>query len=202
MLLERELKSLLTKEEYHHLIRHPLLLQTETSSHIQLNYYYDTVDYSLQKQDVTIRVRQTDECLWLEIKKPVEETRGYKVKQEWRYSLDRLPSFIDLDHHFPALEGQRALLTFPLLTERKSCRVHEHIRIDLDKSMYVGNMDYEIEIEFSEGKEREAEEWFYQLLPGKRLQKADGKKTRFFQALIHTIQEGKGLSLNGVDFHG
>ncbi|WP_213409838.1 CYTH domain-containing protein [Xylanibacillus composti] len=198
-MIERELKSLLTKEEYDNLCRHPLLAGMKTISHIQMNYYYDTADLSLKEQDITLRVRQFEDSLTLEIKQPVEETHAYKAKKEWRFPLESLPSYIDLGHHFPSLDGHRAMLTFPLLTERRSCHVSDHIRIDLDKSSYLGNIDYEIEIEFDENGDSEAADWFHQLLPGKRLQKADGKKTRFFRAYLQTFQGRKGLSLNEFD---
>jgi len=195
-LLERELKSLVTKEEYDNLIRHPLLAVLQTSNQTHLNYYYDTEDLTLTSLDVTVRVRQVQEQLMLEIKKPLEVKDAYKVKQEVSYSLDCLPSYVELGQYFPALAGQRALITFPLLTERSSYLVSDQIRIDVDRSSYLGNVDYEMEIEFHEGVEREAEEWFHQLLPSKRLQRTAGKKTRFFRAYQRMMQEGRGLLLD------
>lgn len=180
-MLEREIKQLLTKELYDKLLAETSASQTR-KQHTQINYYYDTPDFRLYEQGMTLRVRQKDSSLSLELKYPVEHQETYKVKRELAHPIGELPMTFPLEKFFTEipLQGEAQLVQM-LVTERTRIAVSDSVRIDLDKSSYLGIVDYEIEIEFEEGSYDQAYHTYTSILPHLTLTSSGGKNARFFQ---------------------
>jgi uncharacterized protein YjbK len=178
---EHEIKQLLTEEMYLHILHYEAFNHFNKKRQIQINYYYDTSDYTLYHQDITLRVRQIDQNLMMEIKYTVEDNGSYKVKKEICKPISEFPMFINLDRLFDDLpiKGE-AMQIHALITERTRIKVSEHILIDIDKSSYFGKTDYELEIEFAAGHYEEAFKIFRIFFPNEETKSSCGKKTRFF----------------------
>ncbi|WP_159882675.1 CYTH domain-containing protein [Paenibacillus puerhi] len=195
MTLEREIKRLLTKEDYARLLSHPELLPFPVRHQLQINYYYETDDQGLHEHGITVRVRQKEAALTLEVKYPARgagESAGYRIKQELSRPVDALPLRFELEREFPELgiRGE-AHLTLPLITERSSFRISGGTRVELDRSSYLGITDYELEIEFEEGEAEEAFRMYKRLLPDSEAgdSTSDGKNTRFFRQYRQLMRE-------------
>ncbi|MEW9700442.1 CYTH domain-containing protein [Paenibacillus sp. SI8] len=188
-MLEREIKQLLTEEEYLKILGSEDLQNSSKHHHMQINYYYDTDDYQLHQQGITLRVRQKGAKLSLEMKTPFEVRDGYKVKKEETKRMDQLKSVIWLAQEFDSAPIQvEVRLIQPLITERTHFQISEHIQVDLDKNSYLGLVDYELEIEFDEGHEQEALHLFQILCPNRIAQPSGGKNSRFFQQYFQMLR--------------
>jgi uncharacterized protein YjbK len=193
-MLEREIKQLLDKKTYNDLLDAGILTAFEQSKQLQINYYYDTEEALLHRGGTTLRIRQKDAELKLELKYTVEDKQAYKVKREISKPVSRLPAHIDLAESFRELSLQgNTRLIHSLVTERIGFQAGGGITVDLDKSSYLGKTDYELEIEFPEGGEEEAHRIYKLLLPSSEARSAEGKNSRFFTAyfeLMRSASEG------------
>ncbi len=151
---------------------------------IQINYYYDNKDFELNKTNVTLRVRQIDETLKLEIKLPLYNNGAIKVKKEMSRPLCELPSkfnFSKDEWHSILPENTDFLLVGEMITERIRFFEENGIEIDLDKNYYLGLIDYELEIEFPEELKMQASEIVHSLIQGEDCKPSEhGKNERFF----------------------
>ncbi|NEW08699.1 CYTH domain-containing protein [Paenibacillus sp. SYP-B3998] len=190
-MIEREIKQILTKELYEQLIASEFLATYPKKQQLQINYYYDTSDYLLYESDITLRVRQKESNLSLEMKYPVEDKSTYKVKREITKPILELPIEIELEHQFDgvSLQGKASLIQ-SLVTERTRIYVDNDLFIDLDKSHYLGVTDYELEIEFNEDAYEDAHHIFKLLIPSGEAKSSRGKKARLF----HQYFLKKGIS--------
>lgn len=146
---EQEYKFLVSKGTLDHLIKETAKTYFVLDSHkrIQINYYYDTDDLKLLKQNVTLRARQTEYGLKLEEKSHSGSDLTVSIENE--YTMEQLSEKID--HH-----GCECKLKGVLVTERTEFILDEGLKIDFDKNYYLGICDCEIEIEFSENKKEQA----------------------------------------------
>lgn len=195
-MLEHEMKRMLSKESYEELLQHEALSKLKQVKQLQINYYYDTKNHLLYDNDITLRIRQINDQLKLEIKFPVEDNGAYKIKREYAEPITELPLSIDLDHRFQDVApNEQAFLIQPLITERTRIQVTDHIQFDLDKSSYLGVTDYELEIEFQEESYDEAKLMYEQLFGDSTEEiQTKGKKSRFFKRYfdLHTKWEREG----------
>lgn len=184
-MIESEYKCMIDGSLYQDIIN-KLNLECKGKTVIQINYYYDTEDFSLDKNNITFRIRQKDEKLSMEIKCPIEKNGLLRVKNEIIYTIDRVPNCIDLGKSdlFNYLDGTcNIMLIGSLITERTSYAVKKGIKVDIDKSYYFGNVDYELEIEFEENLQKEALKLLEELtLNGKNVPDG-GKRDRFINKL-------------------
>lgn len=149
---------------------------------LQLNYYYDTGDLLLDKHDITFRIRQKDDSLTAEIKIPVEREGAAWVNEEIILPADRVPARITVGRPELAeyLKGARNLVLLGVLvTERVSFDLKKGISIDVDKNYFCGSVDYELEIEFEEGRRHEARGILEELTGGRYIVQQEGKRRRF-----------------------
>lgn len=198
-MIELEIKQLLTKEKYHEILKYGDFIPFQRKQQVQLNYYYDSEGYYLYHNDITLRVRQIEDALKMEIKLSLENKGAYKVKQELSRVLVELPVIIDLKQEFNDLDLDiHASLIHSLVTDRTSIVVSENIRVDLDKSCYLGVIDYELEIEFNDGFYEEAYQIFKIFFPASDPVASGGKKTRFFEQYFK-IKEIDTLPVEGSD---
>ena len=150
-MLEREMKFLLEKEQFYMLLEqiqkgYP---DTKPKEIYQTNYYYDTKDLQLFKQNITLRVRRKNGKYVIEKK----ELQGYdgQIRKaiESKYPVANLPKTINAAD--AELDGD---YTFYLLgqleTNRTRFTLPDGTNIDFDVSKYFDETDYEVEIELGE----------------------------------------------------
>ena len=142
---EHELKMMLTKDEHHFLLHFFDKLMVESG--LQTNYYYDTRDEVMRKRNVTVRVRQKNNKLIGTVKRHLD-TDNCSIEE--RFGVDTLPRVIMWD-------GMPLWLKGSLQTERKIFQVCDGIILMLDLNQYLGTVDYELEIEYSEALRKQAE---------------------------------------------
>ena len=171
---EHELKMMLTKDEHHFLLHFFDKLMVESG--LQTNYYYDTRDEVMRKRNVTVRVRQKNNKLIGTVKRHLD-TDNCSIEE--RFGVDTLPRVIMWD-------GMPLWLKGSLQTERKIFQVCDGIILMLDLNQYLGTVDYELEIEYSEALRKQGEGILMLIsgLLGKQMkQKSVSKSERFFQRL-------------------
>lgn len=146
---EFEKKLLLTKDEYDYLMgclteeSHLLPKSTVT----QINYYFDTDDFAMNRQNTTCRIRLKDGKYKATVKKHISDAdRSTETEMEIYSGLDR-NAFTDMGLK---LQGE-------LVTERCVAMKEADCTVMLDKNEYLGHTDYELEIEYPPGHEKDAQ---------------------------------------------
>lgn len=139
---------------------------------LQINYYYDDNNFSLFHKDETLRVRQKANKLTLERKYNKRYAPdGERICDENRKIIESLPLKVTIGDNVYFYLGE-------LVTIRKNYIVDQST-VSLDISYYLGNVDYELEVE------SEKETVLPMLVSGSIESKNhnDGKYTRFIKAL-------------------
>ena len=136
--IEFERKYILSFEQYKQYFE-LLSRQVELSAALQINYYYDDSHYILFERNETLRVRQIGEKLTLEYKHSKEHFGNVRKSEENAISISSLPQKITID-------SIKATMIGCLLTQRSDF-LFDDIKVSLDKSFYLGMVDYELEIE-------------------------------------------------------
>ncbi len=146
---ELEKKLLLTEDDYDYLMEHlgyesPLIQKPITT---QINYYFDTDDFSMNRQNTTCRIRLKDGKYKATMKK--HSSGGDRSTETEMDIYDGLESnaFTDM-----GLKLQGELIT-------KRCVVFKDTNCEavLDKNEYLGHTDYELEIEYTSEHEKDAQ---------------------------------------------
>ena len=174
---ETEIKYILTREQYYSL---KTSLGNDHKQTEQINYYYDTEDEILRIHDITCRIRQKDESLTGTLKK---HGRKDGISIEKNFKVKNLPNQMTIEHIRVRLMGQ-------LITFRTEYVLSEHISLMLDKNIYLGTVDYELEIEYDKNYQEEADKLFKEFLSKLIIdvpQSADCKSERFFKRL-HLVE--------------
>ena len=146
---EFEKKLLLTEDEYDYLMEHlgyesPLIQKPITT---QINYYFDTDDFSMNRQNTTCRIRLKDGKYKATMKKHSSGAdRSTETEMEIHSGLES-NAFTDM-----GLKLQGELIT-------KRCVVFKDANCEavLDKNEYLGHTDYELEIEYTPEHEKDAQ---------------------------------------------
>ena len=147
---EYEKKMLLSKEEYEYLMEHlghdgpmfpkPVIKHT--------NYYFDTDDLSMNRQNTTCRIRLKD-GKYKATMKSHSENGGQSTETE----MEVRDGMQDNDFTDMGLKLQGELTTHRCIILKD-----EHCEVVLDKNEYLGHTDYELEIEYAPDHEKEANE--------------------------------------------
>lgn len=137
---ELEKKLLLSKDEYDYLMEHfgyddPLIQKPIVT---QINYYFDTDDFSMNQQGTTCRIRLKDGKYKAIMKKHFANT-----DQSTETEMD---IYTGLDNN--AFTNMGLKLQGELVTERCIILKNEIFEVALDKNEYLGYTDYELEIEY------------------------------------------------------
>jgi len=170
---------LLSKQEFMQIVETAKARYGEPKAILQINYYYDDDDYSMNKQGVTVRVRQCGDSLKLQIKENKVDVGGCRVSNEAERLLSELPGQIDHSEH------GTLMLKGNLVTNRHRFKINENLTLDLDENFYLGQHDYELELEVEDGQTEAAECVLAELgVLVKEVKKVDGKATRFNRYLI------------------
>lgn len=142
-MLEHEYKYAATKEEFEKISE-----KIQRSSNIfamkrgvQINYYYDTENMDFQSQGTTIRIRQKETGMKLQIKK--KNYYGLHKNLETASEIFDIPKSIIIEDKNVRLDGQ-------LVTDRTRYVFNNGVNVDLDINFYCGIVDYEVEIEIPE----------------------------------------------------
>lgn len=153
---EFEKKLLLTEDEYDYLMEHlgyesPLIQKPVTT---QINYYFDTDDFSMDRQNITCRIRFKDGRYTATMKKHLAETdQNTEIEMTVRDGI-RDNTFIDMGMKF---QGE-------LITQRCVVFKDSNCEAVLDKNEYLGHSDYELEIEYLPEHEAESQAIYHVIL--------------------------------------
>ena len=146
---ELEKKLLLTEDEYDYLMEHlgyesPLVQKPVTT---QINYYFDTDDYTMNRKNTTCRIRLKDGKYKATMKRhSTGKDQSTETEMEIYDGLES-NSFTKM-----GLKLQGELIT-------KRCIVFKNTNCEavLDKNEYLGHTDYEVEIEYTSEHEKDAQ---------------------------------------------
>lgn len=182
-MLEKELKILLTREQFDCLVKQFNWDKIRT----QVNYYYTDNNNYVKNSGITIRVRECDNKLALQLKVPVDEKGAIHMKKEIETSINEIPQKIDSDYlsKLCSVRLPDVSLAGFMVTERYIYNWSRDIEIDLDKNNYLDVEDYELEIEYQEN----IDESIFDFLNKnniKIMDKVNGKCSRFFSQLEKT----------------
>ena len=143
---EYEKKIMLTEYEY--------MILTHTVSkykvpEIQVNYYFDTNSFFMNKKGVTYRIRFKDDTYTATIKNHYTGKENLSIET----IVDVSKEFNEkiFNDSFLELQGE-------LRTERTTMFDNVMYRVYLDKNIYLDTIDYELEIEYNEGNDALANE--------------------------------------------
>ena len=145
---------------------------------VQVNYYYDTSDRALHREGITLRIRQSGGRLQGQIKTHDKGRTGNS--EEYYFSVDTLPEKLVFRGRNVKLRG--SLVTLRAEYQAEGREAGTKFTVDLDHDFYLGNEDYELEIEYPDGAEAEARA-FAASLGVDFLNVKGGKYSRFLKAL-------------------
>lgn len=180
---EFEYKALLTEVEYDRIRDWAESCYYNVMRKIlQINYYYDTPDFFFNRQGITVRIRQKDGML----KGTVKDHSAGKNElhsKEIDFPAKHLPQSI-------LYQNQRLILHGQFVTERIDIPLQKKVHLMIDRSHYMGQTDFEAELEFSPSRrkvaETFAEELFRTVVPKERQSKSE----RFYRSLQGKDESG------------
>ena len=149
-MLEKELKVILSKEEYEKINN---LIKWE-DIYDQINFYYAKEGNEDIPGTPTVRIRSKKKGMKLEVKVPVSRNEGsVKQHEEYAMDIDHIPGMIakeTLDKLLNRTDMSDVKLLGFLMTNRRISTKYPGTEIALDKNEYFGKTDYELEVEFTE----------------------------------------------------
>lgn len=182
--MEYEAKNLLTKQEYTRLFDH--LNHTNNKPKTQINYYFETENFSLKNKGSALRIREKEGQFVVTLKQPkldgileTHQTINLLTKNLWLNN--QVTSVPEIN---PALEKlgidyEQLKYWGQLKTVRLEIKVDD-VLIVLDKSFYHDQIDYELEIE-AESNQRASDELNHLLTKYQiKQRKTANKIERFF----------------------
>lgn len=141
---ECEKKLLLSEEAYNALMERFSSAQKQIVT--QVNYYFDTDDFAMNRQDTTCRIRLKDGQYQATMKR---HAAGTDQSTEAEMEI-----YAGLDHN--AFTDMGLKLWGALTTHRCVLLKNPHLEVVLDRNEYLGHTDYELEIEYLPEYEKEA----------------------------------------------
>lgn len=175
---EFEKKLMLTEQAYNYLRQ---AVCKDTPSVFQTNYYFDTDDFRLNKEGITCRVRRKNGVYKATVKNHGVQKLDCSIEKELSEK-----NYLDL----AAFAFLGARLQGDLVTERVVMLKDNACEMVLDRNIYLGTADYELEIEYLLGFEEKAADLLNQiidmLLPrgfavGREETQSKSKSGRFFE---------------------
>ncbi|MBR4554451.1 MAG: CYTH domain-containing protein [Ruminococcus sp.] len=143
-MLEKEIKLMLSEDEYLKLCG-----EFDISKEIyQVNHYYRSAECA--KRRISVRVREVEGSRLLQVKLPVSTEGSLAVREERERVLDSVPEEISADV-LEEICGVRdtAVRIGSLATVRKLCCSYEGVELALDRNVYLGITDHELEAEYT-----------------------------------------------------
>lgn len=146
---ELEKKLLLSKDEYDYLMELFGYDDSLTNKPIvkQINYYFDTDDLSMNRQNITCRVRLKNGKYKGTMKKHSSDSNHSTETEVEIYDGISNNAFTNMGLK---LKGE-------LITERCVILNDSNCEVVLDKNEYLGHTDYELEIEYAPAHEKDAQ---------------------------------------------
>ena len=138
--IEREFKTKISGIDYFRLMKKFELLD---KAYVQENYYFDTPDFDLKNQDITIRIRIKDWSIHLTKKEKGENLTNEDTKN---LSKDEANNLIN---NGMAFKGYHIENVASLKTTRAKTPYLDGV-LFFDKNEYYNNVDYEIEYEIND----------------------------------------------------
>lgn len=169
--IENELKFMLSESEFYRFVnkikcRYPEIICKEK---LQINYYFDSPEGYLREQGITCRVRQVEGALLGYIKQHhINEDCG---SAETKFVVETLPQSIQYKDRLLMYQGN-------LMTRRYSFQIASSVKIECDINYYLGQRDFEVEIEYETGLYDAARQAAYEL--GLIYPHSVSKSERFF----------------------
>lgn len=182
--IEIEFKNLLTKSEFQQLLTHFSI--TENDFKKQINYYFDTPQFTLKEKQSALRIRLKKDNYTLTLKQPAEigllethqhlsEEQALKMITDGQFPKGDIYDILSNENVSPSL------ITFfgKLTTERAELQYKNGLLV-FDHSSYLDTDDYEVEFEVTDEESGRIE--FYELLKtqGIPLRKTENKIMRFY----------------------
>ena len=133
---EYELKFLLQKSDYEKLLK--IFSNSDSVTFEQVNYYYDTYDQKLRKNNITARIREKNGKLKGVIK---VHSAGTAYSKETSFLVEGVSNVIFYNGEHLYLQGE-------LYTKRIEINICDGIMLMLDHNKYLGIEDYELELEY------------------------------------------------------
>lgn len=133
---EYEIKYLLQKSDYEKLLE--IFSGRNARTFEQVNYYYDTHDQKLRKNNITARVRERNGKLTGVIK---EHSVGTTHSKETIFQVEGVSTVI-------SYKGEPLYLYGNLYTKRMELYICDYMTLMLDYNKYLDTEDYELEIEY------------------------------------------------------
>ena len=185
-MIEREIKIMLSEEEYATLAR---VMCRHRTVNTQTNYYFDTDDLSMNKKGITCRIRYKNGFYKATVKKHNADGAECSIENDICEKTEFDPTvFNTLGLRF---QGE-------LVTERLKICDDVFCNAVLDRNTYLGKTDFELEIEYSEACKKKAYSYLdgiadllfrYEHLQDKkelisRISHAKSKSQRFFEEKV------------------
>lgn len=118
----------------------------------QINYYYDTSNYSFYHQGLTFRIRDLLNRKVLQVKYPNISGTDFSSRIEKEFTIDEIPleitKYDTCKYISDMVINNDIKLLGSLKTYRWLKRLENNILLYLDKNIYLGILDYEVELEF------------------------------------------------------
>lgn len=184
-MLEYEKKIMLTADEYLSII---MLMCKYVPIETQTNYYFDNDDFSMNEKGITCRIRAKDGKYKATVKNHIAEHPDCSVEVDLIEKTEFVPQIFNAFglHH----QGE-------LVTERVVIHKDSACEMVLDRNVYLGHTDFELEIEYRKDSELKAkrliENIAKQLVEAEHLKEIDefiarigqggSKSQRFFERL-------------------
>jgi|GEM_PF-945398 uncharacterized protein YjbK len=189
-MLEYEHKVILTPEEYRCIFEH---LASGAPSSVQTNYYYDTDDMKMNSRKTTCRIREKNRIYTAVIK---EHLPTVGLSKETVICTGESRDASVFEHMGLKSQGS-------LRTERTVLHSDDYIKAMIDKNIYLGCTDYELEVEYRPGCEEPAALYMqtaYELCLSnlgnpstasffERARSAKSKSERFFERKEYLIEK-------------
>lgn len=144
-MLEYEKKIMLTPDEYISIV---MLMCKYAPIETQTNYYFDNDDLSMNEKGITCRIRHKNGKYKACIKN--HNTNHSDCSMELNLSED-----VKFDPHFFKTLGLQC--QGELVTERIVIYKDSTCEIMLDRNVYLGHTDFELEVEYCQDSEQKAQ---------------------------------------------
>jgi uncharacterized protein YjbK len=147
-MIEKEIKIMLTKHQYDIVDQ----LFSWDKEFVQVNHYYTEQTNKKPKDISTIRIREKDGGLKLQVKVPVSQNGSLSIKDEYETRVEQIEAIISGEQltRLTGIPFADAKLIGSLITYRRLCMDYTGIEICLDKNEYLNYVDYELELEYTE----------------------------------------------------
>ena len=145
-MIEKEIKKLLSIASYRDLLT--IFAWQEVIQ--QVNHYYLDSDCVLYQKNISVRIREKDNILKLQVKKPLSIQDGIHIKEEYSEVITSIPSQMSVSKisEITELLLSSVELIGSLRTQRHIYSYDLDTTIYLDQNNYLGHVDYELEIEY------------------------------------------------------